>query len=75
MTHDIALSTVLCILAFAYACSLLLIIAASSICLAIGFPRDKSGDAVAKYRWQVKMVKFNSDENSSMAGQYRSIVP
>ena len=76
MTHDIALSTALGILAFTYMSSLLLLVAASSICLTLVFPRDNSVDAVAKqYKWKVKMVKNNSDINPIIAGQYISKVP
>lgn len=60
MTYDIALSTVLWILAFAYMCSLLLLIAISSICLAVVSPPNKSVDVFA-YKWQVKLVQDNFD--------------
>ena len=71
MTHDIALSTALWILAFTYMSSLLLLVAASYICLTLVYPRDNSVDAVAKqYKLQVKMVKVNFEKNPIIAGQY-----
>lgn len=76
MTHDIALSTALWILAFTYMSSLLLLVAASSICLTLVYPGDNSVDAVVKqYKWQVKMVKFNFETNPIIAGQYISKIP